>query len=326
MSDGSRRPIDLTSTGQHPDSRAFVFIVNPQAGHRTTRRLTDQIRKAFQDRGMERACEIVYTERRNHAQDLARSFGARLGRNGIVFACGGDGTVHETVNGLHGTGAALGIIPTGTANDFARQVLSTTDVAELIRRLPNPVIRPIDLFTINDELCINITSFGLDTKVQIKAESINRRFHFLGGLVYPLSIVLSLFGGREFDLSYELSREEAGGTVKIMTGSSRYILSAICNGGYYGGGYHPAPAADTADGLLDICIVDNVPLREILRLLPLYKAGKHIGHPAVHAFQAQKGIIRSSDGSLTGNYDGEIFEAPEVTFKILPGAVPFAFY
>jgi len=229
-------------------------------------------------------------------------------------------------NGLRGTGAALGIIPIGTANDFARQVLSTTQVPELLTKLTSPVIRPIDLFTINDRICINITSFGLDSKVQMRAESINRRFHFLGGLVYPISIVLSLFGGREFGLSYELSCVTPEGTARHESGSSRFVLSAVCNGGYYGGGYHPAPDADVSDGLLDICIVDNVPLREILKLLPLYKAGRHAGHPAVHFFRAKEGVIRATEGDLLGNYDGEIFKAPSVTFKILPTELPFAFY
>lgn len=304
----------------------YVFILNPQAGHRTTSRLSEQIRSVFRSRGMENACEIVFTERPGHASELAKSYGERLGAGGILYAGGGDGTLHEAAKGIYGTGAALGILPIGTANDFARQVLSTTSVPELLARITSPVIRPIDLFMINDEICINIASFGLDTKVQMRAESINRKFHFLGGLVYPISIVISLFGGREFGLSYELSQVSADGTVEKTTGSSRFILSAVCNGGFYGGGYNPAPNADTTDGILDICIVDNVPFRQVLKLLPLYKTGKHEKHPAVHTFKAQSGVIRSTDQVLMGNYDGEIFQSPEVTFQILPRALPFAFY
>ncbi len=304
----------------------YVFILNPQAGNRSTRRLSDQIRSVFQNRAMENDYEIVLTEGRGHASELASAIGQRLGRRGLVYACGGDGTVHETAKGLYGTGAALGILPTGTANDFARQVLSTTDVTELLARLTTPVIRPIDLFLINDEICINIASFGLDTRVQILAESINRKCHFLGGLIYPISILVSLFGSREFGFQYELKMTGADGSVRTDSGSSRFILSAICNSGYYGGGYHPAPSADPMDGILDICIVDNVPLREIIRLLPLYKAGKHEAHPAVHVFKAQSGVIRPTEGVLQGNYDGEIFQTEEVTFRVLPLALPFAFY
>jgi diacylglycerol kinase (ATP) len=319
-------PVSSTTAELQPNDRTYVFIINPQAGHRTGRRIADQIQKTFRDQGMERFCEIEMTDRSGHASDLAKAHGLRLGDRGIIFACGGDGTVHETVNGIYGTGAALGVIPTGTANDFSRQVLSTTNIPELLSRLTTPVIRPIDLFSINDRVCINIASFGLDTKVQMKAESITRRFHFLGGLVYPISVLLSLFGGREFGMSYELMISDENGSIHREIGSSRFVLSAICNGGYYGGGYHPAPDASPTDGLLDICIVDNVPLSEIIKLLPRYKAGTHRGHPAVHFFRAQEGVIRATEGELLGNYDGEIFQSAAIQFKVLPGAVPFAFY
>ena len=105
-------------------------------------------------------CHITLTNSIGHACAMAREFGQLHGANGIVFACGGDGTVHEAANGLYGTGSALGVLPLGTGNDFARHILPSLKPAELLPLLPKPDIRPIDLVQINDELCINITSFG----------------------------------------------------------------------------------------------------------------------------------------------------------------------
>lgn len=308
--------------------RTFVFLINPEAGRRLGRRLAEQIRAVFEAHGLGQSCRIELTESSGHASELAKAMGETYGDRGVIFACGGDGTIHETVNGLHGTGAALGILPLGTGNDFARHILPSLKLEDLLPRLPDPDIRPIDLMQVNGELCINITSFGLDSRIQQIAERLQRRYHIHSErLLYNLSIVVGLLGGRAFDLEYELRTAGAGeGCPETQTGHMQMVLSAICNGSYYGGGFNPAPAANSADGILDIVLIDNLPLGRILQLLPRYKAGTHLGDPAVHLFQAREGVFRTRQGSLPGNYDGELFEASEIQFKILPAALPFAYY
>ena len=77
--------------------------------------------------------------------------------------------------------------------------------------------------------------------------------------------------------------------------------------------------------ILEIALIDNLPLPRILQLLPRYKAGTHLGDPAVHMYRASEGIFRTRQGSLPGNYDGELFQTAEIRFKVIPHALPFAF-
>ncbi len=309
-------------------SKSFLFLINPEAGKRTSRKLAREIRTAFEKAGTTQKFDIVMTEKSGHASELAQSFGQSQGENGIVFACGGDGTVNEVVNGIYGTGSALGILPIGTANDFARHILPGLTPEDLLPLLPYPELRPLDLIKVNEALCVNIASFGLDSKVQSIANSLQRRLHIHSELLlYNLSIVFGLAGGREYELEYELLTTDIKDDRPVLvTGVIKMVLAAICNGRFYGGGYNPAPVADSADGVLDIVLVDNLPLYRILKLLPKYKSGTHLGDPAMHMFHATQGVFRSRGGKLPGNYDGELFEADEISFEVLPAAINFAHY
>ena len=252
---------------------------------------------------------------------MANDFGRRFGAQAIVVACGGDGTAHEVANGLLGTSAALAILPLGTGNDFARAFLSSQSIEQLLPRLLQPDIRPIDLIRVNDRICLNITSFGFDTRVQRLMMSINRKFRWLGTLSYPLAIVIGLLGSRRFSFKYNL---EGSGEPEIQVD---YILAALCNGRFYGGGFNPAPMAEIDDGRIELVLVDPLPLRRILALIPLYKKGQHLNDPAVHLLPVTSGHLAAPAGQLLlGNIDGELFEAARIDFEILPHAVHFAFY
>ncbi|NLC83910.1 MAG: YegS/Rv2252/BmrU family lipid kinase [Ruminococcaceae bacterium] len=309
-------------------SHAFLFLINPEAGKRTSRKLAREINASMAKTDTSYEYEIVMTEKSGHACELAHRFGQEHGENGVVYACGGDGTVNETVNGIFGTGAALGILPIGTANDFARHILPGLEPEDILSRLPFPELRPLDLIKVNEVICANITSFGLDSKVQRIANTLQRRLHIHSELLlYNLAILFGMAGGREYDLEYDmLTTEIKDGQPVRVTGSIKMVLAAICNGRYYGGGYNPAPAASSSDGVLDIVLVDNLPLTRIVKLLPKYKAGTHVGDPAMHMFSATEGVFRSHGGLLPGNYDGELFEAAEISFKVLPAAIRFAHY
>ncbi|MBP1757330.1 MAG: diacylglycerol kinase catalytic region [Firmicutes bacterium] len=299
----------------------FLFIINPAAGKRNSASLPDRIRTAIEVPGSPHTCEIVSTEKSGHASELAQVFAKRHGEQAIVVACGGDGTAHEVANGLRGTPAALTILPLGTGNDFARVVLSSQSIDTLLTRLTQPAIRPIDLIQINDRTCLNITSFGFDTRVQRLMMSINRKFRWLGQMSYPLAIVIGLLGQRRFTMKYFL--KGSGCPEKQVD----YILAALCNGRFYGGGFNPAPQAEVDDGQIELVLVDPLPLRRIVALIPLYKKGQHLNDPAVHLLPVTSGHLAAPAGfKLLGNIDGELFEAAQIDFEILPQAVRFAFY
>ena len=303
----------------------FRFILNPRAGRKDGSYLTGQIESVFASLPDAPDCQIILTERPGHATRLAADFAALYGSRLMVVACGGDGTAREVAAGLVDTEAAMSILPIGTANDFARVALSTRDVDLLIPLLPYPCIRPIDLIAVDDEVSLNITSLGFDTKVQLKAMQLNTRFRFLGSSVYPLAIVLSLIGKRQYALRCILDIIDQEGLPKEITLQTNMILAAVCNGRYYGGGYNPAPTASLDDGQLVFSMVENMPLRRIMTLLPKYKKGTHLEDQAVHTWSVRSGEIEALDGVLLGNYDGDAFQKKRIHFRVLPGALNFGF-
>lgn len=127
-------------------------------------------------------------------------------------------------------------------------------------------------------------------------------------------------------MHYRFETVDESGAIQVVEQDANYILAAICNGRYYGGGFNPAPQASQDDGLLDVCLVDSLPLMKILPLIPKYKKGTHIGHPAIHCWKATAGQIRYTSERLLGNFDGEIFEADTLDFNVMPKALRFAFY
>lgn len=303
----------------------FIFIINPIAGKRRYREMARRIETVFEDLD-DKLCVIVYTEMAGHATRLAREFAEQYGSDAIIFACGGDGTAGEVAGGLVGTPAAMGIVPLGTANDFYHTANNNLPLEQLLLRLPEPRIRPIDTIRVNDAVCLNIMSLGFDTMVQKKASSLIRKLHLPANLAYPPAVAAALLGNRTFDMHYEMEYKAPDGTMDTIAGDSRFILAAVCNGRYYGGGFNPAPAASLDDGLLDVCLVDSLPLMKILPLIPRYKKGEHLGNPAITSFQASRGTITATGASLPGNTDGEIFTRSKISFEVMPKALRFAFY
>lgn len=307
----------------------FLFLINPASGHRHDDTLIQAIQAAFRGQGQSDRIHISITEHPQHATALAADFARQFGERGVVIACGGDGTAHEAANGIVGTQTALGILPLGTSNDFAKTVYPSLRLEQLISRLPHPDIRPIDLFQVNDRYCLNITSLGFDTKVQRTMLDLKRRIRRFVHLSYPLAILISLFGNRTYEMNYKLEvvLETPDHPIQTQSGHARFILAAISNGRYYGNGYFPSPRASVTDGVLDICMIDPLSLPAVLSLIPRYKKGTHVSHPAVHQIRTTGGRVWAPAGHLLlGNYDGESFEVPAIEFAVRPAMLRFAFY
>ena len=304
----------------------FAFIINPTAGRMHLTDLGDKINKFFKDKPNGHTAEVLMTGYGGHASELAADLAERHGRRLICFACGGDGTAQEVANGIAGTDSAMSILPIGTANDFARAALSTSDPDSLLQMVLQPRIRDIDIIDVDGRICLNIASLGFDTKVQKIASAITAKVRWLGSMSYPFAIIISLFGQRAYPMHYRLNTIDTEGKAGLAESDASFILAAICNGRYYGGGFNPAPMASLDDGKLDFCLVDSLPLRRMLPLIPLYKKGRHLADPAVHCWQVTGGTITAPSGNLSGNLDGEAFERPSINFQIIPRGLRFAFY
>ena len=304
----------------------YLFIVNPHAGRKHMKNLAEIIDRAFLTHGMPDQYSIVMTDRGGHAIELAAAFADKYGDQGVAVACGGDGTINEVAQALYGSRTALAVLPIGTANDFVKTVYPGKSLEQILDGLFEPTIRPIDCFFVDERICINIMSLGFDTKVQKAAGRILSRHRWLGSASYPFAIVQSLFGTRDYDMHYKFTAVDDEGQETEVEASSRYILAAVCNARYYGGGYNPAPAASIEDGLLDLCLVDSLNLIKILGLIGKYKKGQHLGHPAIHYYRVKSGEAKAEGKSLLlGNIDGEQFEKDRLGFEIRPSALDFVF-
>lgn len=304
----------------------YLFIINPHAGRKHIKNLAGIIDRAFLTHGMPDQYSIVMTDRGGHAIELAAAFADKYGDQGVAVACGGDGTINEVAQALYGSRTALAVLPIGTANDFVKTVYPGKSLEQILDGLFVPTIRPIDCFFVDERICINIMSLGFDTKVQKAAGRILSRHRWLGSASYPFAIVQSLFGTRDYDMHYKFTAVDDEGQETEVEASSRYILAAVCNARYYGGGYNPAPAASIEDGLLDLCLVDSLNLIKILGLIGKYKKGQHLGHPAIHYYRVKSGEAKAEGKSLLlGNIDGEQFEKDRLGFEIRPSALDFVF-
>lgn len=302
----------------------YRFIINPTAGKHRSEAVERAIEARFATMGGSRVFEIHRTERPGHAIEIARAIGERDGAAAVVFACGGDGTVNEVVNGLAGTGAALGVLPCGTGNDFVRTVYGTKDIDGILARIDSPVYRNIDAARFNEQLFVNVASLGFDTIVGLKAKAMVAKAPWIGGISYGIAAVAGLTGQHSFPMELDIEVEAGDGTTTRVLRTEPFTLMAVCNGAYYGGGFHPAPVADAADGLLDICVVRKLGAMRILALIPKYAAGTHMENPAVTMYKVRKGVIRKVGDKLAVNCDGESSYEDAIHFEVLPGSIRLA--
>ncbi len=319
----------------------YVFLLNYFAERKKAAELEVAIRELETRDGVK--VEIHRTEYPGHAGELASDAARKYQADAIVFACGGDGTVHEVANALAFGQTPMSVLPMGTGNDFARTVLSeryNRDPIQVISDIEKFDIRSVDLIRVDcyDEMSnflpeksrysVNITSFGLDTMVNTQAKEYIQRTNrngFIRKHAYTLAILKCFIKGWKFEMSYSFELAEGKETAQ---GRTDYCLACICNGQYYGGGFNPSPESRTDDGVLEVCLVADLPRRKAIPLVGKYKKGKHLGNPLVSFFRVTSGVISSTDRhtQIHGNYDGEDFYAHQVRFEVIPGALPFAFF
>jgi len=223
-----------------------------------------------------------------------------------VVACGGDGMVNEVVNGLEGTDVGLGIIPAGTANDFARQVGIPDDPSAamdiVLRR--KPVI--IDTAAMNGRRFLNVSSGGIGAEAT--AETPADAKASLGAVAYFISGLRKLAG-------FEPRRAlfEAPGFRDEMD----FLLFAAGNARATGGGTLVTPRASVRDGLLDVCIIGAMPRKEFATLVLRVKRGEHLEADGVRYMQVPWFQI-TSDEPMTVNVDGEPAEVRQVRYESRP--------
>ncbi len=226
-----------------------------------------------------------------------------------VLSVGGDGTAREIAEGLCGSTCTLGIIPAGTGNDFARTFSLPPDVKSALKVAVFGDAKPIDVFSTNHGIYINICSIGLDSDAAYNATKVK---WLTGRLCYLFGAIFAVLRRKIY--RYTLSLDDQ----KEI--EQRNLLTAFCNGRYYGGGFHPVPDADPSDGWIDVLTVEPMGRLRTLPLLAKYRKGTHIYHKKAHLQKAKAIRIRSSE-TLCINLDGELIHAHSFSLQLRPGAL-----
>lgn len=292
-------------------SAACLVIANPEAKHGETERLIPVVRQLLHNLPH----DMVLTEYMGHAAEIAQ---AATGRD-LVVAVGGDGTVHEVLNGLMNHPAdqrpALGLLPTGSGNDTRRMLGVPSDLAQAALTLGTGERRRFDVGMCNGVYFNNSFAAGLDAKVTAKAVEYKATTRRSGLWLYMTALLHVLF--HELD-SFDLDVAFDGG----VADSHDTLAVAVTNGRTYGGGFQINPDAQPDDGLFDVCIIDPFSLPEALVRLPFLVMGKHTKMKPVHMSRHEALIIECAT-PVPAQIDGELLLERRYEIELLPGAIEY---
>ena len=290
-----------------------LFIINPAAGKKgKAQQLEEQIR------ALEVDWEIVYTGKEGDAERYARA-AAETGEAVRIYACGGDGTLNEVVNGAAGfDNAAVTNVPLGTGNDFLKifgpdNKTAFADVAALCRG-PQAAM---DLVDCNGKLGIGVVCAGVDARIAADVHRYKTLPLVRGMGAYILSLVVNvLFKGITRPTVVDMGDLHYEGETSII---------CICNGRYYGGGFMPVGDNMPDDGVVESLMVPKVSRLTFFRLVGEYAKGKYREYPDLIRAHWGKGIsFRSGDRrELVAVVDGEVMRDMQFTVRLSERKVNF---
>lgn len=285
--------------------KEFAIIVNPYAGRGKGKKLGDSIHRQFEKTVA--PADLFWTRRPGHAQEIADDLKDRYS---VLIVAGGDGTVHETVNGMMGGSAALGVIPIGSGNDFVKMLSLPKEPAEAIAVIAGNRRKKIDIGKAGDVYFPNGLGMGFDAWVVRESIKIKQ---LRGFLIYLYAVLKTVFSYRNQTVQLTLNGE---------TFEKSVFLIAVGNGKAMGGGFYLTPDAEVDDGQLDICLIEALKKREVFRHLPKVLTGDHVAMPQVTMYQANQLKVVSPEG-IAAHADGELMgmELKTIDISLLPGAL-----
>ena len=290
-----------------------LLLVNPAAGGGHGEHALPEALAAAR-----RAWGDVLVQRTTRAGD-ATEWGRRSAEDGVerIIVLGGDGTIHETANGMLGSGVdadglpELGIIPIGTGNDFAR--LTGThglSSAAAVTRLAGGQRKLFDVGLAWGEYFVNSLGLGFDAVV---ASHVPRYRHLWRSLVYPAAVFRSYRSYRPIQVVVEGDDADyRGGIFCIEVGIGKSA----------GGGFFLTPGAEPDDGLFDVCLITPLSHLRFLACMPTAFWGGHTRFREVRMSKTGCLTVRS-EAPLQAHFDGEVRTGTEtIEIRIVDNRLP----
>jgi YegS/Rv2252/BmrU family lipid kinase len=287
--------------------RRVGVIINPISGARARAAAgaerVERARRAMRDHHIDG--EIATTQAKGHAAELSRGFRAR-GFDAVV-GWGGDGTINEAAGPLIGSAMALGVIPSGSGDGFARSLGLPFDVGAALAAASTGPLTDVDVGYLGGRHFLNIAGVGFDAAIAASFNASTRR----GGFGYVTRTLRMVWG-------YQCGRYDTCFDGETHTGD--YLIVVIANGREYGNGLVIAPDANPRDGLLDAVVVNaGAPWRQLWRARRLL-VGRSNEIAGVWRGRLTAGSI--SAPRLQCHVDGEEFETSStLDVRVAPGAL-----
>ncbi|MEW6404518.1 MAG: diacylglycerol kinase family protein [Chloroflexota bacterium] len=300
-------------------SRKVKIILNPMADMGHAFQVARDLRAITQEYGKADWSGTVYP---GHAIELAK----QAGEHGydMVIAMGGDGTVHEVVNGLMQIPAEkrpiLGVVPVGSGNDFAFGIGVPKQADHALAHALNGDLSSVDLGLMTDEhgrqeYFDNTLGIGFDAIVTIRSH----KLPVLRGFLMYLTAVMQtiILDHNPAHVQIETDQE---------TIDDFMLMTTLCNGGREGGGFMLSPNSKMTDGTMEYVLVRKVSRPMMFRLVPEFMNGTHPRFKQQVRMGSCKKFVMCADRPLYIHADGEIFTSfgsnlRKVTFEIIPNAL-----
>lgn len=287
----------------------YVFIINPTAGKGNGTSIIPEIEKTLEGKDY----KIYVTERSAEGTEIARKE-AESGEEIRMFACGGEGTGFEVINGIVGFGnVAFGVVPCGSANDFLKSFGNKERFFDIAAQVAGEE-KEIDLIKANEYYCINCCSVGMDAIVADGMRLFKRIPLVSGGLAYKLSLLKVFLGKIGLKLKIAVDGKE--------TGNGDFLFAVCANGPIYGGGFKAAPNAVPFDGILDYVVINPVSKLKIPSLVKVYEQGRH-ERLDICSMGKFRSMEIESEALMPVNLDGELVHLKKVKFSIAEKALRF---
>lgn len=247
------------------------------------------------------------------AEEESRSYreliAAYAHRIDAVIVGGGDGTLNAAAPGVMQTGLPLGILPLGTANDFARTLGIPATLEQAVQIITDGQLRAVDLGEVNQHLFLNVSSIGFSAELARNLTAESKKRWGVGG--YALAALRLLRQSRPF--SATLIHEEQRTPI-------RTVQVSVGNGRFYGGGMTIEARAAPDDGLLDVYSLEVRHSWQLIALLPFLRRGTQGRWRNVRTFSTTALTIETRRPHYI-NADGEIIGQTPAHFRLIAGAI-----
>ena len=295
-----------------------IFILNPAAGRENAyEMLKENLTKAFDGRADYR---IYRTKGVGDATAFIQKY-CRIHAEPVRFyACGGDGTLNEVVNGAVGfEHASVGCYPCGSGNDFVKYYGGKKYFLDLAAQLEARE-EEIDLMRVGNHYAVNATHFGFDSCVAKTMMNVRRKKLIGGKNAYTTGVVVGLLKAMKNKCRVYVDGE-------LLNPKGTILLCTVANGQYVGGSFRCAPRSVNSDGLLEVCLVHPVSYFTFMKLIKAYTNGEHLTDPRFEnrlEYRRGKRITVEAPEGFLYSFDGELVEKNRFTVEVAPRALRFA--